>query len=173
MIDKPARLTIVLFVWSDIKEQIVRRWHCLAWSAFWKKSFVCIHYSLYQQGDQIEKIDKNPTVFVNPAQPLMASVEVSSTRVKFFFWQSLSSMTFFLINSKPRLTTRRSSPRRRGWRRQGTAWPPPSKPCPETFQSFDIIDKNATSQPDLQYILYKSPTWNNKQIKNLNSMKYI
>ena len=49
-----------------------------------KKSFVCIHHSLYQQGDQIEKIDKNPTVFVNPAQPLMASVEVSSTRVKFF-----------------------------------------------------------------------------------------
>ena len=49
---------------------------------FEKKSFVCIHYSLYQQGDQIEKIDKNPTVFVNPAQPLMASVEVSSTRFK-------------------------------------------------------------------------------------------
>ena len=38
--------------------------------------------TLYHQGDQIEKIDKNPTVFVNPAQPLMASVEVSSTRVK-------------------------------------------------------------------------------------------
>ena len=25
----------------------------------------------------MEKIDKNPTVYVNPSQPLMASVEVS------------------------------------------------------------------------------------------------
>ena len=30
-----------------------------------------------QQADQMEKIDKNPTVYVNPSQPLMASVEVS------------------------------------------------------------------------------------------------
>lgn len=33
------------------------------------------------QGEQIEKIDKNPTVFVNPSQPLMAAVEVKDREI--------------------------------------------------------------------------------------------
>ena len=46
------------------------------------KSVLLAIIILFKQGDQIEKIDKNPTVFVNPAQPLIASVEVSSKRVE-------------------------------------------------------------------------------------------
>jgi len=33
------------------------------------------------QADQMEKIDKNPTVYVNPSQPLMASVEVGDKEI--------------------------------------------------------------------------------------------
>jgi len=33
------------------------------------------------QAEQMEKIDKNPTVFVNPAQPLMVSVEVNDKEI--------------------------------------------------------------------------------------------
>merc|ERR1711879_869079 len=74
------------------------------------------------QGDQIEKIDKNPTVFVNPAQPLMASVEVDDKEI---------------VAQEERVKEARD--------RLASA----IKPCPETFQFSDIIDKTATSQPDL------------------------